>query len=985
MIKNILLLIFILKCLFISAQLKSEKWYTADDGLPQNSVKDVVKDKYGFLWISTEKGITRFDGNRFLTSDFKQNTNRFNNFMGSIEKDSILNVNDQENDYVLIKNRKLSHIEISNRPKSKIIYENKEYTIYNKTSIGLNIFPDYRFFIRLDNNTIYFFEQNLIIFFDYKTGRKEKISLDFKMEENMKTIFGHDHILFFRDTKLNQIYRLENGKISKENGDSLYTQPESSVFWSQVNNQTIVICRDTLYISEYKTRKLSLASIIYFKEISAALGSLSINSIFYDGEHHKIFLGSLTKGLYIITLPSFWVSKKKSSFLDNVYYSILPFDSISVIDPEGYIYNRQSEIGRKKLKQNSNKFCFAYDYNKNFLFINNYALYKQTKNSGYQKSSVIPIGERIEAIFSDEEIYVCIQKNKKYFLASYNDDISKMRYLFSVNSPITCIKKYKDQQLIIGCVSGLYLVNLKDKTVKKISNLIIKNIIKTSGGNVWILTKNQGLYYYRNERLIQIPVNKNADLMDPHTILEDNKGQFWISTNNGLFKSNGRKLVEFVNGKNHDILFYRFTKKDGLLTDEFNGNANPTGNVLLNGEFVLPSLDGLVFFNPDHIITHYINPRSFFLERALIDHQTVYFQDTLFLKNNAFNTITLFFDFPYFDDLDNIYLQVLSEETGEWKNIGKSREYVLNTLKPGMHKLKFRFLDKNGNFIYKDITVKVGFIFYQTLFFKFFITFASMFVVAFLIYKNTQVLSTKTVLLRNANAELKTTKERLENTNMLQEKLLETISHDISTPIKHLSHLSRKLNETNNLSLQKKYFDSIYKSSEILYHFTQGLGNYARLFNNSNREESSYLLYEIFEEKKILFENISNTNNTVIINRVSENIFSTVNKAILSTIIHNIIDNAVKNTVNGEILLYSQMEGGSILIRISDNGVGMSEDRMNYYNDLIHRITINDIRLQKEPGYGLKLISILISRINSKIIFRRNPPQGTCVEIILPV
>ncbi|HWV69608.1 two-component regulator propeller domain-containing protein, partial [Chitinophaga sp.] len=40
--------------------------FTDEDGLPQNSVKGIVPDRNGFLWLATENGLTRFDGNYFL-------------------------------------------------------------------------------------------------------------------------------------------------------------------------------------------------------------------------------------------------------------------------------------------------------------------------------------------------------------------------------------------------------------------------------------------------------------------------------------------------------------------------------------------------------------------------------------------------------------------------------------------------------------------------------------------------------------------------------------------------------------------------------------------------------------------------------------------------------------------------------------------------------------------------------------------------------
>ena len=49
------------------AQNPSFKKFTTDDGLPGNEVYHVMQDKKGYIWVSTNKGAARFDGNRFET------------------------------------------------------------------------------------------------------------------------------------------------------------------------------------------------------------------------------------------------------------------------------------------------------------------------------------------------------------------------------------------------------------------------------------------------------------------------------------------------------------------------------------------------------------------------------------------------------------------------------------------------------------------------------------------------------------------------------------------------------------------------------------------------------------------------------------------------------------------------------------------------------------------------------------------------------
>ncbi|MCT4586249.1 MAG: histidine kinase [Carboxylicivirga sp.] len=62
-------LIFILSILLFGinslSQIKPAIHYTENDGLAGNSVRDIIKDKDGYLWFATDEGISRFDGNTF--------------------------------------------------------------------------------------------------------------------------------------------------------------------------------------------------------------------------------------------------------------------------------------------------------------------------------------------------------------------------------------------------------------------------------------------------------------------------------------------------------------------------------------------------------------------------------------------------------------------------------------------------------------------------------------------------------------------------------------------------------------------------------------------------------------------------------------------------------------------------------------------------------------------------------------------------------
>ena len=57
---------FSLSDLYADIELSSKQMRTSD-GLPSNSVRCMFQDSKGFLWLGTLDGLTRYDGNTFLT------------------------------------------------------------------------------------------------------------------------------------------------------------------------------------------------------------------------------------------------------------------------------------------------------------------------------------------------------------------------------------------------------------------------------------------------------------------------------------------------------------------------------------------------------------------------------------------------------------------------------------------------------------------------------------------------------------------------------------------------------------------------------------------------------------------------------------------------------------------------------------------------------------------------------------------------------
>ncbi|PKF73615.1 ATP-binding protein [Chryseobacterium sp. PMSZPI] len=999
--KRFLLLFSLFPFLLLLGQQYQSFWYNTDNGLPQNSIKDIIKDKYGFIWLSTDGGIVRYDGKDFITyKNLKISNFNFFFFLGQPQTDHIVIPNAAEREYLVIKNRKIKVYKPDSQEikedVNRIYHQGKEYIFFSKNNSQFAITSPSRAFIGFKSGMYLFEDGKNIVYLKKNSSEEITIPFLFKMK-NLKNFFGFGETLFLRDPERKKIIQFEADKISDfPCDDPLYTDPASRIYWQKTINQNFIINKGVIYISTLQNGTLKAIPLIRLK--NSDIDIASIYSILFDKESRSIYLGTVNKGLNIIKIPSFTTPELAPTVEYRVQYTMLPFGKDQIINIQGRIFKRHSLV--KDYHFNTfDELGALYDEKKNILFVSssNHRIYRRYAPDYKKYDSLSSDKTRFPIlVFKDRESYMQLHSdNIRFYLVIYKDsNFDKPEYIFPFDNLIYSAMHIDHDRLLVGLIDGLYLVSKSKRTIKKIRtpSLNVKNIISTESGNVWIITRGKGFYLFKNNRLIKMPYDENAYLSYPHNVIRDKKGFLWIPSNNGLFKVPESSLLEYAKNNTKKVFYYRYTKDDGFKINEFNGAGTSSCFAELeNGDFVLPSMDGYVFFNPLQTPSYYPKAKNIYIERAKIKNSDfIYFKDTLNLKND-FEDTSVFIDTPYFSNNDNLYMEAgfRNEENNiKWNKL-RNREYSIPHLSPGLYTLYIRTLiSPTGHFTYKKILINVPALFYQTTWFRTVVILIFIGLIIFLIRLRTQFLQKKNTTLKKIvhqkNDELKITQDQLKNEAEYQKDLIQTINHDITTPIKYLSVMSQKLSETDNINLQKQYFDTIHKSSEELYKFTLNLKNYTELFSSQAQkyQENEYSISEILEEKKNLFAQIAAQNNIIINNIAPLNIVLNINESMMSAIIHNLVDNAVKNTFEGEIILNAEEKEYQIIISVTDSGVGMKEDVLEYYNSLINNIK-NKPSSFKSQGLGLHLVIQLLKKIDGSIRFKPHHPKGTRVEITI--
>lgn len=105
----------------------------------------------------------------------------------------------------------------------------------------------------------------------------------------------------------------------------------------------------------------------------------------------------------------------------------------------------------------------------------------------------------------------------------------------------------------------------------------------------------------------------------------------------------------------------------------------------------------------------------------------------------------------------------------------------------------------------------------------------------------------------------------------------------------------------------------------------------------------------------------------------------------LSNVIFNLLDNANKYSATApEIRISTSSYDGGILVKVSDNGIGMSRDTQKRIFEKFYRVPTGNIHDIKGFGLGLSYVQAIISEHNGWIRVESEPGQGSTFEFFLP-
>lgn len=226
--------------------------------------------------------------------------------------------------------------------------------------------------------------------------------------------------------------------------------------------------------------------------------------------------------------------------------------------------------------------------------------------------------------------------------------------------------------------------------------------------------------------------------------------------------------------------------------------------------------------------------------------------------------------------------------------------------------------------------------------------------------------------------------EELGSIEMFRTDFINTFSHEFKTPIVSIRGFAKQLkNENLTAEQRREYTDIIIAESEKL---TNMATNVLLLTKYESQqiitEKNEYSLDEQLRSCILLLENKWEKKNIqwdIELDQV--NFYG--NEEIMSHAWVNLLSNAIKFTgEDGKIGVRAKETGNEIMVRIKDNGIGMSEETLQHIFDKFYQCESS--HAVEGNGLGLPLVKRIVELCNGRIIVESEEGKGTAFSVYLP-
>ena len=1024
--------IFLFVILIISSTISRcqiYKYIGLEDGLNNQKIYHIQKDRRGYMWFLTQEGVDRYDGKQIKHYNFSDD---------NMKLDSRIALNwfymDNEDILWVIGQKGRIFKYDSQHDKFELVYIHPEL-IRNKSQAFLN----YGYLDK--NDRIWLCSKDSIVWYDTRTGTASHIATPVNSEITVIEQTDGNH--FFIGTG-NGLFRTQTERetlklIPDEVAESIGT-PVHELYYHTVSKQlfignykegilvydiggkgNIIPCQSPnnvefnqiVALNDHElliatggkgVYKLDLNTYMSEPYITADYSSYNgmngnnINDIYVD-EEQRIWLANYPTGITIRNnrYGSYDLIKhsigNSHSLVNNQVHDIME-------DSDGDLWFATSNgisLYQTDIKE-WHSFFSSFDSvpdDENHIFLTlceaspgviwaggfTSDIYKIEKKKGFKVSYLSPA--TIAGIRPDQYIFD-IKKDSDgdiwsggyYHLKCINLETKNIRLYPGVSS-ITTIQEKDAQQMWIGTQMGLYQLDKKSGDYRyvdlPVESPYICALYQRNDSILYIGTRGSGLLVYNlyKEKFIHQYRTDNCALISNniYTIIPRQDGNLLMGTEDG---------ITIYSPKGH--FFRNWTREQGLMSVNFNaGSATTYGK----NSLVFGGNDGAVRFPIDIQIPepHY---SRLLLRDFMIAYHPVYPGDDgsplqkdidetdrleLAYEQNtlSLNVASINYDYPS----NILFSWKIDGFHKEWSRPSQDNRIIVRNLPPGSYTLQIRAIsneEKYKTYETRNIQIVITPPAWASVWAM--IGYAILLVlVTGIIFRIIMLHKQKKISDEKTRFFINTAHDIRTPLTLIKAPLEEVVENQMVTE-QALPHMNMALKNVNNLlqlTTNLINFERIDVYSSTLYVSEYELNSYM------NNVCATFRKYAEMKHVRFVYES----------NFDYLNVWFDSDK--MGSILKNILSNALKYTPEGgNVCIYACEGENSWSIEVKDTGIGIpSCEQKKLFRNYFRGSNVINLKVTGS-GIGLMLVYKLVRLHKGKIQIQSTEHQGTCVQVTFP-
>ena len=913
------------------------KQISLKDGLP-STVRCILTDEQGFVWIGTRSGLGRYDGH-----ELKKYIHQANN-PHSIPHNLIYQMIEDEQNNIWI---------LTDKGVARYRRQSDDFFIPTNES-GNNIIV---YSVCLTKGGVLFGSKNKIFFYNYQ-DTSLRLLQTFDLEPNynvtLLNLWDKHTLLCCSRWQGLLLLDLNTGKCRRPPFDcgkeimNVLIDSQKRIWEAPYNGGLNCLTRDGKLLATYTTHNSSLSNNVILS-LAEREGQIWIGT---DGGGINVFEGDKRTAIYkkeTGEIPSNFILTSLQDSKGNLWFGSFQ-GGISYYDSRNRTFRSISLMGQsnqdvRTIYEDSRHNIWV-GYSGGIIVLNPLNMeiirHYHTGNSELHSNFV-------RAIAQDEK--------GRFWIGTFGDGLG-------VYSP--------DLQLIQTFVQ-------REGFCSNTINQIIQDRLK----RMWVGTGEGLVCFPSTDALTYKTYQRKDGLLNTNicAITEDKKGNIWFSNNKGISC--------YVTDKN---CFYNYGHSDDVPAGSFSSGCVTQNK---NGLIYFGSINGVCCFDPDITMNDQANPSAIITEMKVLGRLSNPENNDLFINvskgeqvelTHAQNSFGLTFNVQNYSLVNQVeYVYMLKGLENSWYTVNENNSVTFRNIPPGKYEflIKARIHNQEWPEEATSLTIRINPPLWLTWWAKLIYVLISAGIVYLILHaykKKLDLESLYTLEKKNHEQEQELNQERL--------RFYTNITHELRTPLTLILGPLEDMQKDTSLPVkQAQKLSVIHQSALRLLNLINQILEFRKTETQNKRlcvckGNIAPLIYEIGLKYKELNQK---TKIDFRIQIEKEEMLLFFDKEIVTIVLDNLISNAIKYTEQGCITLslYQTVrnEVAYTEIKVSDTGYGISAEALPHIFDRYYQESGK--HQASGTGIGLALVKNLVELHEGEIRAESVQNEGSTFYISL--